>query len=485
MNKQWAVFGAVWVLAGCGKSDPPRVNTGSSASASSASITNSAQTSALVPSVTPAPVVAPAPSVAPAADSATPPSSFAGAQKENLENAVGLGCEARSASGFLELLCRKKNGTGGHPVQAELGAGEDAADNTVLADEHGELRVVVPYREGAQQDVPIVFSDTKYTLRVSGASAKLEWAAAGLPLRRACQKIADESHAVLKDAQGASNGELRVLAADLAKFPRFGVCQQAGLGSWALALKALRGSGEGASRTLHADIDVVRVSDEGALTSATFGSFHFAPGGFEIGNLQAYDYDDDGRDELIVPYELTAVPPGQTPARAPSIWTWSESGVSAFTKAPESHAGGASIEQLEFDMRPDIGDYGPYVAWLSSGCGARTCPSRLTGPKFYARSLPDGSFTLDDPAAKSALKRACPKKPEAVVVPLNLTQTAKNLVCARVLGVSAETVLAEIADKRVAVCSDQEACAARDVLEQWAKLAPPITLEGDKVAVKP
>lgn len=490
MNKHWAVFGAVWVLSACSKTEPPGVSTtAASGSALSSSASSASSASSGAPEVPPAPSVALADSVAPVADSDTPPSSFAGAQKETIENAVGLGCEARSAGGFLELLCRKKNGTGGHPISATIGgAGEgddDANAAQVEANEQGELRVVVPYRAGAKQDAAIVFSDTKYTLHIDGASAKLEWAAAGVPLRSACQKIADNSRAVLKEAQGASNGDMRVLAADLAKFPRLGVCQQAGLGSWALALTALRGSGEAASRALHADIDVVRVSGEGAVTSAVFGRFTFAPGGFQLGQLQAYDYDDDGHDELIVPYELTSVPAGQEPVHAPSIWSWNESGVSAFGKAPEAHAGGASIEQLEYDMRPDIGDYGPYAAWLAPGCGARTCPPRLTGPKFYSRSLPDGSFTLDDPAAKSALKRVCAKKPDPIVVPSNLTQTAKNLVCARVLGVSADMALAEIADKRVAICSDQETCAARDVLESWAKLAPPITLEGDKVAAKP
>src|SRR6188768_2686761 len=41
--------------------------------------------------------------------------------------AVGLGCEATSLDGWLQLLCRKKNGTGGHPVRAVVKGGEPAA----------------------------------------------------------------------------------------------------------------------------------------------------------------------------------------------------------------------------------------------------------------------------------------------------------------------------------------------------------------------
>ncbi|HET9934142.1 MAG TPA: hypothetical protein VFQ35_25745, partial [Polyangiaceae bacterium] len=60
--------------------------------------------------------------------------------KETIENAVGQGCEARSAEGWLEFLCRKKNGTGGRPVRATWpteNPSEDAgASQEVLADEH-------------------------------------------------------------------------------------------------------------------------------------------------------------------------------------------------------------------------------------------------------------------------------------------------------------------------------------------------------------
>ena len=63
---------------------------------------------------------------------------------------------------------------------------------------------------------------------------------------------------------------------------------------------------------------MVRVDVDGARKSASFGSVEVAPGGFEMSALQVYDYDDDGKDELIVPYELKATG-GVTPTYPPVV----------------------------------------------------------------------------------------------------------------------------------------------------------------------
>jgi hypothetical protein len=126
---------------------------------------------------------------------------------------------------------------------------------------------------------------------------------------------------------------------------------------------------------------------------------------------------------------------GATPSYPSPIWSFSDAGVVAYAKAPVVN-GGIGIEQLDFDMRPDFGVYGPFVGFLAADCGQKTCPGRVTGPKLYLHSAPDGSFTDADDTARNALKRAaCQSKPASVVVEaaggVNVIQTAKNLVCAR------------------------------------------------------
>ncbi len=460
------------------------------------------------PSATEAPLATPAPSAAEAPSAvATPqptpsgaPESFKAGTKENIAGAVGLGCEATSLDGWLQLLCRKKNGTGGHPVRAllatpgeaapegstgqepsgEVDAGDAGAGQEISTNEHGELTLVVPFSGDQKRDVTIEWTDTTYTLHVTGAKATLEWAASGIAHRRACQQVLDETKAVIAAAQKAE-GEARLTTTEASKLPRFGVCQPAGLGSWAVALKAVSGKGEGSARRHHFELEAVRVALDGARKSAPLGNVDAAPGGFELAGLQVYDFDDDGRDELIVPYELKSTggsaPPDTLP---PPIWSFSDTGVAPYAKAPNV-VGGIGVEQLDFDMRPDLGSYGGFVAYLGADCGLRTCPARLTGPKLYMHATPEGTFTESDETARSALKRAsCQSKPTSIVVEaggsLNAAQTAKNLVCARAYGIAADTILSELSTKHAAVCGEAATCPLFSTLEAWANQSVPLDL---------
>src|SRR5262245_12684317 len=75
--------------------------------------------SSAAPAAPAASTEAPAPApAAPQAVSPDAPASFEKGQKETIANAIGLGCETKSLDGWLELLCRRKNGTGGHPARA-------------------------------------------------------------------------------------------------------------------------------------------------------------------------------------------------------------------------------------------------------------------------------------------------------------------------------------------------------------------------------
>ena len=411
---------------------------------------------------------------------------------------MGLGCEARSLDGWLQLLCRKTNGTGGHPVRAvlrtpgeavaapsgqepgsEADAGDAGAGEELTPNEQGELTIVVPYSGDEKRDVTIEWTDTTYTLHVTGAKATLEWAASGIPHRRGCQQLLDETKAVVAAAQKAE-GEARLTTTEASKLPRFGVCQPGGLGSWAIALKSVVGKGEGSAREHHLELSAVRVAVDGTRQSADFGTFDVAPGGLELASLQVYDFDDDGRDELIVPYEVKATSgamPGNLP---PPIWSFSEAGVKPYAKAP-GVSGGIAIEQLDFDMRPDLSSYAGFVAYLGADCGIKQCPRRLAGPKLFMHATADGGFTESDEAARTALKRsACPTKPSTIVVEsggnLNVAQTAKNLVCARAYSVSSDAISQELSSKHSALCGEAPTCPLATTLEAWAKQTLPLEL---------
>ena len=483
----WLLLG---MLVGCSKATPtvaPATETSSAASSVSASNAASSAAPSAAPAVAPTP-----PAVAIASSEA--PASFKGGVKESIGDAVGLGCEPTSLAGWLQLLCRKKNGTGGHPVRAVIHGGSaapradgepaaadqaDASDAVELsANEQGELNIVVPFSGEERRDVLIEWTDTSYTLHVTGAKATLEWAASGIPHRRACQQLLDESKAAQLAAQKLE-GEARLTTSEAAKLGRFGVCKPAGLGSWALALKSASGKGDGSARVHHLDLDVVRVDVDGKRQRASFGSFDVVPGSLEFAALQAYDYDDDGRDELIVPYEIKASAPGIAPSFVAPIWSFSDSAIAPYAKAP-TVTGGIGVEQLDFDMRPDFGTYAGFVAYLGADCGLKVCPSRITGPKTYLHSLPNGSFSDNDEAARSALKRACSSKPASVIVEsggsLNAVQTAHNLVCSRAWGVPPEAIEGELTRKHAALCGEASACPLQVALEAWSKRSLPVSL---------
>lgn len=478
-------------LTACSKTQQPAPAPSASAQASTLTSASEAASAAPPASETAAPrPAAPTPSGAPAY--------FTSGTKESIAGAVGLGCEAMSQDGWLRFLCRKKNGTGGHPVRAVIrnpaepttappsgqepsgdpDAGDASAGEELTADEQGELKIVVPYSGDEKRDVTIEWTDTTYTLHVTGAKATLEWAASGIPHRRACQQLLDETKAVVAAAQKAE-GEARLTTTEASKLPKFSVCQPAGLGSWAVALKAVSGKGEGATRQHHLELEAVRVDIEGNRKSAVLGSFDVSPGGLEIAGLQVYDFDDDGRDELIFPYEVKAalVAPANLP---PPIWSFSDTKVAPYAKAPNV-SGGIGVEQLDFDMRPDFGSYGGFVAYFGGDCGLKTCPARLTGPKLFMHATADGGFTESDEPARSALKRAsCQSKPSSIVVEaggnVNAVQTAKNLVCAKAYSVTPEAILEELTSKHAALCGEAPSCSLQTALEGWAKMSVPLEL---------
>jgi len=253
------------------------------------------------------------------------------------------------------------------------------------------------------------------------------------------------------------------------------VCQPAGLGSFALALKELGGSADGEQRRLHAALDVVHVSEQGALLSAPFASFDFLPGGLDISPLQIYDYDDDGKRRA----HCQLRPEGGSRWREPGapgqhLVILGDRRREATRRLPELEgAERRSNTSTSICDRTLATSLRTWPTWAR--LRPQQCPPRVTGPRFFWHSLPDGGFSRNDAAARAALKRACPKKPEAIVVD-NAAQTAKNLVCARAYGVSIESANSALSARHEALCGPAPSCAFATTLETWAKALPPVSL---------
>lgn len=467
-HKGYAVTTVVLLGLACSKKEPPTSTSGSVVAIAPSAAASVVPSSAPVASVA-APLSPPASSsvgdTANMAPSETVPESFSDGTKVPHAVATGLGCEATEKQGWLQLLCRKKNGAGGHPKRALLG--EQEGGQEFVPDEQGELRVHLPYRSGGSASGYVEWTDTKYNLSVQGTELKLEWAV-GLEVRRTCANLEKESKTLITKAQQLESPE-HLTALEAAKFPVFGRCQPAGVGSWALGLRGISASGAGVSRALAFELDVVRVDGEGKVSRADFGTLTAQPSGVDFKPLQIYDYDDDGLVELIVPYDLKAVPAGVTPPRISPVWTTKTGKIEPYAQA-EAQLGGTQTTQLEFDMRTDIGGYYPFIGYLSPDCGGISCPSRLVGPVRYARAMADGSFSLKDPQALAAINRACPKG-LSVTNEKEPARLALAVACARLRGDEPTKVEAELASKGATLCKGEASCGLLDALVGFAKVS--------------
>jgi hypothetical protein len=468
----------------------------------------------------------PATEAAPAQALSEVPSAFDGGEKVSIKNAVGIGCEATAKGTWLKLLCWKKNSTGGKPVRALFASAADAAASkgepvppetglpvapnaepsnaaasvlpsataapsssegssdgdagvptiAVLPEEKGELIVLVPWATGRQTAVRIEWTDVAYDLIVEGTSGELK-RPANIAIRKACAQLTNTADGLVANAK--KSGALQ--QADGKDLPKFGRCQLAGTGAWAIALDSITASGSGSARSIGVKLSAVHLDEAGAKVTAPFAQLAFAPGGLAMPTPMIFDYDADGSHELIVRYELTGRPEPMSGALAapPGILTFRAGKVEPFAVGAVT-AGSFSVEQLDKDMRPDVADYGPFTAWLSKSCGAAKCPSRIQGPRFFLQSKSDGTFDRAGEGAKAALKRACAQKPTTVVVAgaqgVNVQSTAERVACARAWQVASAEIEKQLLEAKSKLCTTGDTCELLTTLQSWAAATAPTVL---------
>lgn len=435
-------------------------------------------TASAMPSASPAP----APSATAASADAPAPAAWTKAPKFAVKAELGLGCETRRLPGWLRVLCRSKNGTGGSPTEIVIGDGSTPGASGELVGE--ELVFVTPWRAGTRVSADFVWTNTRYTLAAEWPAGSAEPASPGafkwageIAVHRACAKLQADHQRIVDDAKKASDP---VPAAQAMLLPRgLGECREAGLGSWAVTLGALSAAKCGTDACVSASFEIVRVQPDGKRLSAKLGELAFVPGNLKLVPPVVYDWNADGRDDLLVvlEHEPADSEKAQALAAAPSpilssFWTWTDTEVVAYPKAPALAV--ATTVQIGGDARPDPAGRGPFLAYLPSRCGiSGKCPRTLAGPLFAARSNADGSFALDDAASRSHLEKAC-GKPPASLVGADLEKTALNVACARARGTASEDLKRDLAAQKAGLCSE-EPCLAYETLVRWADAKPPAT----------
>lgn len=408
-----------------------------------------------------------------------------------VKNAIGLGCSARSAGGWLRFTCRARSATGGKPKQAILDQSPAGARSAIVQE---DLVITSPWTPGTSITGRILWTDTAYSFKFEWAAGEREPDQAGVltwggeaAVHRACSTLASQQKQTISTATGAAATQVRPALAML--LPRsLGECQEAGLGSVAYGLVAIAPESCGAEQCVKADLLLTRITPDGRSVSAVIApALVFQPGNLKLARVQVHDWDDDGEPEYLLGVELE--PSDSTKAErskadpwrlAHALWTSKGGQLAPMTTVlPWVPTQG---ESLDADSRLDLLGYGPYDAWIPKSCGlAAACPPHLQGPVLALHAAPEGAFSGTDEVARARLKKSCPAKPTAVVASkgqaIDLVATAKQLACARIWGASEQEVLAQLTAAAADLCvGGAPECSAKAVLERWAKAPPPATL---------
>lgn len=448
------------LASGCGKNKTKRpVEAAGSSSASSATQTAS------VPS---APVVSP-----------TPPTTFDDGRSVTLVNSQAAGCAARANQGWVEVVCEPENETKGKVSKVTVheglppGASEDGVPGA-----DGRMRFVLPWQPGKRGRATLEWSDAVFELTTSnqrGGFTRVLPEAQGRVCAELTRAYAERIKKVRDSETKAALG-----AADVRKFPKLAECEVVGGDAWALEVADIAAVGEGPDREVSLTLNVVHVDKAGSVAKAVWGPISFAPASVAIPDPVLFDYDSDGVSEVIVRHDILArgaVSTRKPLTKLPAVFTFKKGRVTAYPAASALGVGGAVAENLEGDGRPDPGDYGPYLGWFGAECGVGPCPQRVTGPRFYQRSLPDGSFDSAAVEVTAALRQGCSRSRGSLVVDVGSvtgkTRTALNVACARVRGEAPEAVLDALNREKSQLCGDAAECPLHALLTSWAKAEPP------------
>lgn len=224
-----------------------------------------------------------------------------------------------------------------------------------------------------------------------------------------------------------------------------------------------------------------------ALSGSAFAVTTFyerAPSSLDVG---AFDFDGDGSDELISSFDH------------PVILT--VKGDQVVPYAPADKLSFSKIADIDQDGRPDLQLTNPYFVSVDKvGCGkpgGQGVIQLVAEVSVVARSLPNGTFSTSDPAAVAITKAECPGAPKSIVEKdrsnhFDNQRIRRNIVCARIWGVPAQTVIKSLDAGCTWPSSPTEdcdalmdarngkptsVCAGRQHLVAWANKTPPVSLK--------
>lgn len=165
------------------------------------------------------------------------------------------------------------------------------------------------------------------------------------------------------------------------------------------------------------------------------------PGSRHIDEPSFFDFDGDGDEEVVL--FASADEEGYDPEIA-EVWTFKGGVVVPY--APASGIAFDAVTDVDGDGRPDLVGRGPYAKILAE---SETGDSFPIAPRFFvARALAGGAFDVHAPESIAYAKTQCgPRAPVDFENGSFDDALATAIVCARILGASAESLHTEAAHR--------------------------------------
>jgi len=415
------------------------------------------------------------------------PAEFEGLGTENLPGAVALGCEAQRTGAWLRLRCPVLHPKNGRMKEFAVVRGKEA-HQLVHAPLGGTpapgaapatfAELVTPYRPGTRVDVDVAWERTRKRLELAwpsnvGAPEAIGrvTASASPAVLAACRALGP---AVTSRIEAALAKKV-VTAAQAALVPRnLNACHPAETGAWALTLDAIAAARCDGAPCVDLTFSIVYVDDAGTSHQAKLGEpIQARAGALSMAPLVVADFDQDGSEDVFVAIDSKH---GAAP-RLTQLWSHAPGKPTPLSRTPALpwH----TSEQSSDEALPRLGTFGPFVRPLPRRCGARTCPSRITGPAVFAE-WHEGRLGFDNAGSRAALRSACGVATSLVAQldgAAHVQRTAHNVVCRRYRRHAPQALVSQLRDAAKALCSGESKCPALSELEKLALMPMPTALQ--------
>ena len=398
---------------------------------------------------------------------------FERTSESKLHGAAGLGCEVRLVEGCLRLRCLVS------PDSAEFTTYGKQSNTQQLAMPRGQL--TLPFARGERVQIKLDYAraEEPYGVRVldlswpAGAAQAPEWLGR---MRRVDNLFTRE---MTRNCRDILRSQTASATAGLSKEDKkslpsgWNTCQPGPTGAWMAFLdRAKPVECDHGKSCVEFDYNAWIVRGDEA-NGERRGEHHVTllPSATKL-QVTSNDFDDDGLEELFLGFDVSR---GPQPLGQPCLWTQrGEYGVPGVAASNPPWTCKRALDH-DKDGKLDVVSYGPFVAALTSECGAKHCPPRIAGPELIGHNV-DGRFSFNDSVAQTARREACPNDARLIGPAADdLIDTSKRVACAKLQGVAPEAIVTALEAHKAELCV-RDNCPAYQTLMSWAKAPLPPSL---------